>query len=147
MITANDLLTAARRYLETPFHHRARILGRGMDCVGLVLSVGEDLGLSDRNGKPFRREDYPYYAKQPADRFVHEECTRRLLRKPFVLAPGDVVTIRLPQFPCHVGILSDMNGLGIIHAYAGGRGIVTEHCLDTAWKQRIVGVFTIPGVE
>jgi cell wall-associated NlpC family hydrolase len=148
MITATQLQTTARTYLDTPFHDKARIKGKGMDCVGLVLSVGEDLGIVDVDGRPFKRSDYPYYSAQPMGHFVHEECLRRLIRKgPADIKPGAIVTMRLPQFPCHVGIVTDMGRgrFGLIHAYSGGAAKVVEHILDMQWKRRIVGVFYYPG--
>ena len=51
-----------------------------MDCVGLVLCVAEDLGILDREGKPFLRKDYLNYGPQPVDSFVHAECVRRMVQ-------------------------------------------------------------------
>ena len=40
-----DVVTAAREWIDTPFHHQARLKGVGVDCVGLVIGVARELAL------------------------------------------------------------------------------------------------------
>lgn len=148
--TADAFVGRSREYIGTPFRHQGRAIGRGggVDCVGLVLCVGEDLALVDRLGAPLSRRDYPGYNPQPTDNFVHLECRRRLLEKPLVeLVDADVLTIRIPHLPTHAAIVAIRAGIPyIIHAYSGGTKKVVEHILSEPWRRRIVGVFAVPGV-
>jgi hypothetical protein len=116
-----------------------------MDCVGLVLCVGHDLGLVDVHGVPFLRTDYLNYGPQPVDRFVHDECARRLSVSPAIRG-GCVLTLRNPSVPCHMAIVSNLcGGLGIIHAHVS-IGRLVEHILDAKWLRRIEGIFQFPGI-
>jgi NlpC/P60 family putative phage cell wall peptidase len=147
--TIADVEKQARLYVGTPFRHQGRIRGLAVDCVGLVLCVGEDLGLVDRVGKPFLRADYPDYAAQPTDSFVLEELRRRAISKlpGEPMEPGDILAIRVPSLPCHAAVVVDRAGcLYMIHAYNSGPRQCVEHILSSAWRGRAVGVFKFPGV-
>lgn len=142
MITRAQIIACARTWLGTPFRHQGRRKGSGIDCVGLPLMVMAELGLIDL------REEYANYSSQPVGTLVLDECRRRLIEKPLAeMSPGDVVCLRAPTVPCHVGIVTYLNGgLGLIHAYAGGARCVVEHILDGKWRRRIAAVFNVPGV-
>lgn len=146
-IAGADVVRRARIYLGTPFLHQGRVLGRGVDCVGLVLCVAEDLHLADRAGRPFKRTDYHNYGRQPVERFVHDECLARLDKIRFdELRDGDVVSMRVPHLPTHTAIIALRDGYEhMIHAYEGSRGVV-ENILALPWRRRIVGAFRFPGV-
>lgn len=149
MITPQQVVDCARSYVGTPFQHQARIKGLGLDCIGLILCVARDLGIADSEGAQIDPHEYPAYSADPLHGAVHAECCRRLIRKPLSeMRAGDIVTMRVPIEPCHVGIIADRGGvLYIIHAYNGGTFKTVEHILDDAWRKRIVGVFRFPGVE
>lgn len=154
--STTEVVQKAREYLGTPFQHQGRLKGIALDCVGLPLCVAEDLGLVDSKGVPFRRTDNANYTAQPLDAFVHREAVRRLIQKDIAdIAPGDLITLRVPRVPCHVAIVSAVSnafGLGMIHAYSGyatkklPNGSTVEHILDEKWMRRIEGVFSFPGV-
>jgi hypothetical protein len=159
-----------RKYLKTPFGKRGRD-GRGIDCIGVVLCVGRDLGLNDKDGNPFHPAMYENYPDQPFGDELQEECKKRLIVKLLdtpssfsQMLPGDIVTMRIPpeqifrklfaqavaKTPItHVGIVSDSNGsLGVIHSL-NSRSVnrkVVEHLIDLKWLRRIAGVFSFPGV-
>jgi hypothetical protein len=174
MVHRAEVVAKAREFLDTPFHHQGRTRGRGLDCVGLVLCVGGELGLCDVGGVPIHVHLYANYPAQPFGRIVHNECMRRLVIKwlydparirdqgaapPLeLLDPGDVLTMRNPKIPTHTAIVGSLSAhagdsyLTIIHAYPGAAtrkspgGKVAEHILDKKWLRRIEGVFSFPGV-
>jgi hypothetical protein len=151
VVNGDDIVVAARAYLGTRFRHQGR--RRSLDCVGLVLSVAEDLGLLDRFGSLIRREDYGHYGPQPVDGAVLRECEKRLVRLTYsansvatTLEPGQVLVLRAPFVPCHAGIATQLEfGPGVVHAYPPSGGVV-ENLLDAAWLRRIAGVFWFPEV-
>lgn len=151
MTTPAQVIAKAREYVGTPFQHQARVKGLrgGIDCIGLVMCVGEELKLKYTDGAPITGRDYTQYAAMPVDSFVHDECNRRLIRKDKKeAAPGDIVTMKVPHQPCHAGILTGTpNSLSMVHAYNSGSEKVVEHRIDEKWLARIVGVFSFPGVE
>lgn len=148
-VTREQIVQCAREYLGAKFVHQGRMKGVGVDCVGLVLCVAWELALVDRTGQAIRPTDYTDYSAQPAGTFVNDVCIKRLLRKsPAEIKPGDVVSMRVPVEPVHVGIISSREKvLYLIHAYNSGPDPkVIEHRLDDRWRRRIVGAFAFPGV-
>lgn len=138
----------AREYIGTPFHQQGRVKGRGLDCVGIVLCVGEDLGLKYNDGRPIGRFDYKDYGMYPVMDSMQTEAEKIFIKKTRKeMVPGDIVTMRAPFIVHHMAVVSQLEqGLGIIHAH-GGVGKIVEHLLDARWNTRIAGVFSYPGVD
>lgn len=147
--TRNEIIEKAREYLDTPFRHQGRRKGIGIDCVGLPLCVGEDLGMIDARGLAFNRFDHSNYPAQPIGNMLAEEIAARAIEIPRDrIRPADIVTLRCGRVEMHVAIVSALDGgrLGLIHAYNGGPRCVTEHGLDGTWRARIVKAFRFPEV-
>lgn len=150
MATRKQIIETARTYAGTPFCHQGRYKGKACDCAGLVLMVAEELGCADKNSAPvLALNDHRGYGPQPAGCTVLDICKARMTQKlASEMRPGDVVCMKTPEYPSHVGIVTEFNGVAyIIHAYDGGPRTVTEHRLDEKWLRRIAGVFQFPGVE
>jgi hypothetical protein len=158
----------AREYIGTPFHQQARIKNVGLDCVGIVLCVGEDLGLKRSDGPPIGRFDYLNYGLFPRLDEMQTEAEKIFVKKAegpqspkgvhsidfSKIIPGDILTMRAPFLVHHMAIVSQMKeGLGIIHAYGSERIVpkrvskVVEHLLTARWKSLIAGVFSYSGVD
>jgi hypothetical protein len=144
------IVPKAREYVaaNTPFHQQGRVKGRGLDCVGIVLCVGEDLGLRYKHGGLIKRFDYMDYGLFPVLDQMQAEAEKIFVKKSVEsMIPGDILTMRAPFLVHHMAIVSQLQqGFGIIHAY-GAVGKVTEHLLDARWAARIAGVFTYSGVD
>ena len=142
------IFAKAREYIGTPFHQQGRVKGLGLDCAGLVLCVGEDLGLRYRDGRPIHGFDYKDYGMYPVMDAMQTEAEKIFVKKAdSAIIPGDILTLRAPFLVHHMAIVSQLQqGMGIIHAY-GGLGKIVEHLLDARWKSRIAGVFSYFGVD
>jgi len=140
MATRAQIVECARTYLGAPFAHQGRSRIFGIDCVGLPLCVGRDLGLPV--------PDYRNYDRQTADDTVLLECRKNLQEiESSGMRPGDILCMRTPKFASHTAIVTELLGqIGIIHAWSLD-GKVVEHNLDLKWSRRIAGVFLFPGVE
>lgn len=138
MTSPRDIVSAARAYLGTRWRHQGRT-SHALDCIGLLVRVAHDLGLSDA--------DQAGYSRRPhggeLEHALHMHCAP--------IASPDVGCVALMRFehgaPQHVGVLGDYphGGLSLIHAYAPSRKVV-EHRLDDSWRLRIVQCFDLPGV-
>lgn len=135
MTTRADIVTEARTWVDTPFHHQARIKGVGVDCAGVVIGVAHALGLSDF--------DYTCYGREP-----HRGQLRAILDehmdKVAEAQPGDVLLMAFAVEEQHLAILTDTNT--IIHAY-GNVGKCVEHRYSDAWVARTRGVYRYRGIE
>jgi cell wall-associated NlpC family hydrolase len=152
VISKKQVVDQARKFVGRKFHHQGRYTFEGFDCLGIVLSVGEELELRDTRGERILRTDYRDYGSQPIGNEMLRQCRLRMIeRQGGSAAPrqlADVLVMRLPDDPTHMAIVTELGGLpAIVHAYAGGSGRVVEHVLDFSWIRRIAGVFRFPGVE
>lgn len=148
MPTKADIVATARTYIGTPFVDKGRLKGKACDCVGLPLLVAGELALRDKHDQPLTGQTYCSYTAQPVDDIVLATCVRHLCRRSLTdLQPGDVLVMRLPDTPCHVGIYCGLvDGVPhLVHAYNGAKGCV-EHPIDVRWRRRICAAFYFPGV-
>lgn len=136
MIPRDAVVAAAREWIGTPFHHQGRLKGVGVDCVGVVIGVVKELGISDF--------DVGGYGHRP-DSQEMERLARQLMAEvpPAAARPGDVLLIEVDRQPQHLAFVT---GAGMLHAYAPLRRVV-EHRIDEGWRARIVAAFSLPGVE
>jgi cell wall-associated NlpC family hydrolase len=122
------VMETARTYLGVPFKHQGRTRS-GVDCVGLIVCVAHDLGLS--------KADFTAYPRVPDGRTFQAELRKHLDQKFGDPEPGDIVVLALGPYPCHVGIITDH---GIIHALERCNR-VAEHRLSSDWRAKIRGVY------
>lgn len=107
-------MRAAEAWLGTPFAHRQRSLGAGVDCVQLLIAVYEAVGLVRDVALP----------KYPPDWFLHQHDERYLegIRRVAVSVdrpePGDIALFRVGRSVAHAGIVTAWPE--IIHAQHGG---------------------------
>lgn len=135
-MTRADIVSAARAYLGVRYVHQGRSTA-GMDCLGLLICVGRDLGFLPHD---YDRQDYTH---QPSAPVLLAGMTDRL--QPIALAeaqPGDILVLASAGQPVHVGIKSDV---GIVHAY-GPAGRVVEHGLRAQFATAVRHAFRVPGV-
>lgn len=138
MVTRDQIVATARSYLGVRYHHQGRNRA-GLDCVGLVLAVGWELGLV--------AHDYDGYGPTPDGVMMRGEMGRHMVRIPVAeMRQGDVLLMRFELHPQHVAIVTELpEGLAIIHAHSRARRVV-EHVIDATWRARTVGAYAWPGV-
>ena len=142
MTIAENIVTQARTWMGTPFHHQARLKGKGCDCLGLIVGVVDELGLKDKNGVALAAYDEVTYSREPDGAYLTEKLTGLLEEVPIAEArAGDRALFKVRENPQHLAILTDYEGtLGMIHCFAQARRVV-EHRLDAEWQSRLIKVF------
>lgn len=140
----NAIVSTARSYLRTPYHHQARVKGVGIDCAGLPICVARDLGLVPR------RFDITGYARTPDGKSLIAYCEQWMKRIHTPELGAVIVThFKGSTAPQHLGIVADYihGGFSVIHAMgtADGKGRVVEQRLDEETMMRMVGLFRMPG--
>ena len=131
-MTADDVISAARECLGTPFLHQGRLKGVGLDCAGLGVIVAQSIGAKHRDLKAYGRDPYKGLLKETLD---NQQGLKRVKRDSML--PGDLLLLRFGRQPQHLAIYT---GTTIIHAYETV-GMVCEHSLDERWLARIIGVY------
>jgi len=139
VITREQILSAARECLGTPFHHQGRVCKAGLDCIGLMVYIAKKLNLFFY--------DNTTYSREPMPGILIPELEKVLTRvSPEKMKAGDVLVFwmnKKTKFPQHIGICTDR---GMIHTWAGVKKVV-EHKFSDRWKERLLYVFRFPGVE
>lgn len=133
----NPVADAARRYIGTPYHHQARVIGKGIDCLGLLICVSRDLGwvAADYNVTGYRRlPDGHSLLRHLREHFP--EVSESDLR------PGDFVCVAFDKHPHHVGVVGDyhLGGLSLIHA--APQGVVEQRLVFTPYMRFMAGFRT-----
>jgi cell wall-associated NlpC family hydrolase len=135
-VCSKDIIAEARKHLGTPFHHQGRQPGLGLDCAGLIVVVGQALGVLDPAA------DLKRYPRIPDGRTLQNGLERFLLKTGRTEGGIGLFWIHRTHLPTHVCIFTDS---GMIHAYAN-EGRVVEHVFDSYWQARLVETYKYPGV-
>jgi cell wall-associated NlpC family hydrolase len=137
------VIAAARAWLGVPWRHQGRTRARGIDCVGLVVLVGEAAGSAI--------EDATDYRRTPSDRALQAALDARLARRRLpVHVPGAVLLFRSSPFPTHIAIAAEKDGRPtLIHArrIGAGAGAVMEEPYTHDWPKTLIAAWDYPGVE
>lgn len=146
MVDRNEIIRVARSWIGTRFHHQGRLKKDkndkgGVDCIGFVLGVADELDIKYKGIKlnNFDRNDYP---KVPIGNQLKEEFSKYLDEIDISsVKTGDILMFKFDITPQHVGIVAKEGAdCNIIHCYMQARGVV-EHKLDECWQSRIVTAF------
>jgi NlpC/P60 family putative phage cell wall peptidase len=142
MPTRTLILTHARAWIGTPYHHQASTPGVGADCLGLVRGVFRALYGREAQSLPAYTRDW---AEATAEETMLAAAREHLIEiAPSAARPGDVLIFRFRRSTMakHAAILS--GPATMIHALEGAA--VSEVPLNAWWRRRIAGAFAFPGV-
>jgi len=132
-----DIVAAARRWVGTPYRHRAAVRGVGCDCLGLLVGVWAEVTGREPPALPNYRADW-----RDASHAVELQGLAGRWLVPGEMAPGAVLLFRMgaSAAPRHCGIFV---GEGrFVHAQE--RLGVIEGALGEGWWKRVAGVFGMP---
>lgn len=136
-----DVVTAARRWIGTPYHHQASLIGIGADCLVLIRGVWRDLYGEDAEQPPGYSRDW---GEVSGTETMIEAALRHLVRRESLRPePGDVLIFRMRAgaIAKHAGVLATSDTM--IHAM--------EHChaaevpMNGWWRRRLTACFAFPG--
>lgn len=143
MPSLDDVITEARTWIGTPYHHQQCVKGVGVDCAQLIAGVGHALGLM-----PMLSRDLVRYSRTPNPRQMR--VVIEMFMEPITQADvkfGDVFWMGWkPGLPQHLGFYSDMHGAGMIHSLMSA-GRVVETAFDYADRDMIAGWWRYKGIS
>lgn len=146
-----SIVTAARSWRGTRFAHQGRRKATagdpgGVDCLGLLVGVARELGLTARDGRLLADHDVAAYSKSPDGTVLTARLDALLTvtEDSEEVVPGYLALFALDGVPQHLAILSDYapGTVGMIHAFAPVRSVV-EHRMDAGWRNRVVRVYRV----
>lgn len=136
MLTRNDIIVEARKWIDTRWVHQGRSEA-GIDCAGLLVRVLGDLGLPV--------EDMQGYRRSPDGVLFREHIFRQTSHADGP-APGCIALFRESKHPTHTGFFAEQEGkLTLIHAYAPVHKVVEEVYTDQ-FPLQLISVRNIIGI-
>lgn len=147
-ITPEQIAAQARTWLGTRYHHQGRLKKSargpgGVDCIGLIIGVAEELGISDGNGNPLVQADEKNYSMYPEKGRLVGAISSHMREVPIQkMAIGDILLFKTFKDPQHVGLLTQYpgGGPGLIHCNSSA-GMVVEQPFSMTWVKMLTHVY------
>ena len=129
------IISKAREFLNTPYHHQGRVKGAGIDCAGLVICVAHELNLSQYDISNYPRE---------SDGIELQELFNQNAVLVKDLDIGNIVLLKIKKVPQHCGIIGIKNNVKtLIHACRKRKKVV-EIEFTKDYIRKVVGVYKFP---
>jgi NlpC/P60 family putative phage cell wall peptidase len=148
--TPELIVEAARSWVGTPFMHQQSLKGVGVDCVGVILGVGRELGILEIS--PEEWAPFAAYTRQPNPARMRK-AMRRFLSESLVPACDIAPVGSIGWFgwradlPMHLAIVGEFEGRRtMIHAFEH-MGRCVENTIDDLWRRRVDSWWNFPGLE
>lgn len=138
MSYTDKIVTLAKTWVGTPYHHQASVRGVGCDCLGLIRGIWREL----YGAEPEQTPSYsPSWGDVSSDAPLLAAAQRNFIDTNGDMTPGNllILYVKNARSPKHCAILSGPDTM--IHAYSGS-GVV-ETSLGY-WRNQIAGVFAFP---
>ncbi len=118
------VVAEARRWIGTPYHPAADVLGAGVDCGMLIVRVFVDTGLVP----PFDPRPYPpdWHLHRSEEKYLGFVLDRAGEVPLGSAEPGDVIVFRYGRSHAHGGIVTSTDPLTLVHAFSPARAVVEE---------------------
>lgn len=136
-----NIVTAALGWLDTPYHHQARVKGVGVDCAQLVAAVAEECGFIEP-GTVIQNYSPEWHLHNKEEKLVDLLFEFKCVEKTGEpIAPGDILVFKFGRVCSHLGIATAFGMF--IHARID-QGKVVLNSLSGDWQRRHVRTFTFP---
>lgn len=119
MTTRAEIVAAARSYLGVRWRHKGRTR-HGVDCVGLLVAVSNDLGLGVKD------TDLDYKRTPDVHLFLQMLRSQSDRGDFNNIRPGSILMMRQHIYPCHCGIAVFSPTPSLIHAAANNKQVIEE---------------------
>lgn len=148
------VVAEARRWLGTPYHHNAAILGSGVDCARIILEAFAGAGLEERFdvGKYNHdwhlhrsEEKYLEVVERYMTRIEADETPLQFRSPPLLLSPADVIVFRMGRTFSHGAIVTEWPW--IIHSYFPSRMVEEVDIRGTPMAERPMRVYSYWGTS
>ena len=134
-----QIVNEALTWLRTPYRHKARVKGAGVDCAQLLIGVYSACGLIEPN---LTVDDYPmdWHLHRDEERYLnHVLAHAHEVSDP---QPGDVALFKFGRTVSHGAIVMDWPY--IIHAYRPDRMCtISDVSTSAELTDRLVGFFSL----
>lgn len=148
MTSRAEIVMEVRTYIGTPFHHQAALPGVGIDCIGVLRALGKKFDWPESR----ELEASPHllaYGRDPNSELLRE-CKKFMNCITWTeVGLADVLmmkTLYSRGEPKHFAVVSNLNPMYIIHAWAPGIDRVIENRVDEKWRSRVLACYRFKSV-
>jgi len=146
MTLREQVVSEARTWQGTPYHHMGKVKGAGCDCVTFLLGVYTTVGLGlgvelpkDDGG----REWYPpEWNLHRGDELYLDGLAKHAEQVPWP-EPGDILMFKIGRTVSHAGIW--LGNDQFIHSWKRSGGVVIAQ-MNEYWWQHLYGYYRPRGV-
>lgn len=142
------VVAEALTWINTPYHHHARVKGVGVDCAQLLCAVYEACGVVPHIDPGNYAHDWHLHRGEEVFIGWLENVGAREVQAPERPMPGDVALFRYGRAYSHGGIVVESRvELTVVHAYLM-RGVIRSRLDDEPLqgrRARFWSVGTAPG--
>ena len=141
----NEIIQYATDWLDTPYHHHARIKHVGVDCAMLVACIANEVGLmSDAEMSLIPNYPTQWHLHNREEKLIELLEIFGCKQKPKQnTQPGDIVCFQFGRTTSHLGIM--INDTQFIHARFDVKKVVIN-TMNEEWDRRWTFTYTFPGV-
>ena len=133
------IVGASLQWLDTPYHHQAKIKGIGVDCAMLIVAIAEELSGKTINIPVYSPEWHLHNREELLCNTIEGlGCIRRNINE---LDVGDILTFRFGRVSSHMGIYIGTNQF--IHARLDVKKVVINQ-LSGEWLERLDRIYKFP---
>ena len=132
------VIAEARKWIGTPYHLNAQIVGVGVDCGTFLTAVFEGAGLIERPDLGTFTPDFNLHRGDE----VYLGWLRKYCRQVTTARPGDIVVYRFGRIFAHGALVLDWPQ--IIHCYTG-RGVILADATDATLAPRQGSIWSFWG--
>lgn len=147
MTNRDKIIQTAHQWVDTPYHHHARVLGAGVDCAQLVVACAIGAGLlSDDQVKTIPNYPVQWHLHNHEEKLLEQldafGCVQ--LNDKLDVKAGDIVTFQFGRTTSHLGIM--INETQFIHARYDAKKVVIND-FNEEWLNRWTYTYEFPGVN
>ena len=121
-----SVITAARTWLRTPFHHGASVKGHGVDCLHFIAAAYREAGVVSVTDIPSYQ--WQWNLNRGAETYL--EGILRYAHEVESPQPGDIALWKIGRCFSHAAVVIDWPH--VIHAVTG-YGVVEENVDNAVW--------------
>jgi cell wall-associated NlpC family hydrolase len=130
-MTPDAVIAEAKTLIDTPFRHQGREKGVGIDCLGVISISANTCGLKIKD-----RTDYSHQPSLLLQQALREQMIKVSKDE---LRVADVLLMKYEE-PQHLALVTCVEPLTIIHAFAQAKKVLEQEVDPYMWK-RVVSAY------